>query len=231
MWKDFFYYSKAERRVILFLFFMALCLIGIGLYWPEKRSASQFSQVDNCLIDSFLAGVKTVPHAEDKEVLSESGNGEIKKERLRSFDPNTVDFFTLKDFGLSDFVARNILRYREKGGVFRNEASFSRIYGLTDEQFNALRPYIIIKKSIREEKSAELMEERKPVFVSEKYPEGTVIDLNKADTSALKRLRYRLSAPGNHDVPGNLSHPPDNPTTNKIRSVGIVYVFRHDRFA
>ena len=23
----------------------------------------------------------------------------------------------------------------------------------------------------------------------------------------------------------------DNPTTNKIRSVGIVYVFRHDRFA
>lgn len=58
MWKDFFYYSRSERRVILLLLGL-LIILGISwlvcwrLYRPEY-----VRQEDSAEIDSFLASVK-----------------------------------------------------------------------------------------------------------------------------------------------------------------------------
>ena len=188
MWKDFFYYSKAERRIILFLFVTALGFICMGVYLSGKKSAQYMSHGENGLIDSFLVHVKPMSYAGNKNVLSASEKNEVDNYRLQYFDPNTVDSLTLRRMGLSGFTARNVLRYREKGGVFRDEESFSRIYGLTSEQFRVLRPYIVIKKESRKSQDTVPVFERKPRILSEKYPEGTVLDLNKADTNALKRV-------------------------------------------
>jgi competence ComEA-like helix-hairpin-helix protein len=63
---------------------------------------------------------------------------------MRNFDPNTADEILLKQLGLSEKQATMIVHYREKGGKFRKKEDFSRIYGLSPEQYQRLEPYITI---------------------------------------------------------------------------------------
>lgn len=61
-----------------------------------------------------------------------------------AFDPNTADSLTLRRLGLPQWMVSNVLRYRSKGGRFRRAEDFRKIYGLTQQQFDILRPYIVI---------------------------------------------------------------------------------------
>ena len=58
MWKDFFYYSRSERRAVYFLLFLiALLLVAIIFY--SKRDNASFDLAENSAeVDSFLADVK-----------------------------------------------------------------------------------------------------------------------------------------------------------------------------
>ena len=62
------------------------------------------------------------------------------------FDPN---FTTKEDFttiGLNTTLIKTILNYRDKGGAFREKEDFAKIYGLSEEAYLILEPYIEIKK-------------------------------------------------------------------------------------
>lgn len=194
MWKDFFYYSKSERRVILFLLVLAVFFLGFYVgagRWSSHESASEAEK--NPAVDSFITSVKTKKHRDYPR--REPRNHAVAEQIpvvLAPFDPNTADSVTLRRLGLSAFAVRNILKYRSKGGQFRTPESFSRIYGLSEAQYEELYPYIRIAG---QQQKRDTVLHRSPVkqdsvvpYVSYKYPEGTVIDLNTADTTALKRI-------------------------------------------
>ena len=101
------------------------------------------------------------------------------------FDPNTADSITLRQLGLSPFVAGNILKYREKGGKFTSESALSRIYGMDSMVFTKIKSYIRIDSAYLPAKSAFLKRDSLP---SIKHKELTVIDLNQADTAELKKI-------------------------------------------
>lgn len=186
MWKDFFYYSRSERRVILLLLGL-LIILGISwlvcwrLYRPEY-----VSQEDSAEIDSFLASVKQRETAYVKRNYTAPGVRKGQEVVLFDFNPNTADSVQLKKLGLPSFVVRNILRYREKGGVFRTPEAFARIYGLTEEQYLLLKPYVQIPP--REENRQDSVYKQGQPQGIEKYPEGTLVALNEADTAQLKRI-------------------------------------------
>lgn len=117
--------------------------------------------------------------------------------KLVEFDPNTVDSATFVSLGLPPWMARNILRYRAKQGRFRRPEDFRKIYGLTEEQYLTLSPYIrianadseLIKKDTAKEVTVRLLTESKEKRdIVAKYKPGTVIDLNRADTAELKKI-------------------------------------------
>ena len=62
------------------------------------------------------------------------------------FDPNTATVSEFERLGLRSYIAERIIRYREKGGRFRKPEDFQKIYGITEEQFLALAPFIQIQK-------------------------------------------------------------------------------------
>ena len=64
------------------------------------------------------------------------------------FDPNTADSATLLSVGLRPWQVRNIMRYRARGGRYRQKEDFAQLYGLTLEQYRALEPYIRIKPQV-----------------------------------------------------------------------------------
>lgn len=188
MWKDFFYYSKSERRAVVFLLALIAVLVVAIVVTPDKAECLEKGMAAS---DSLtLKNKKTFAgkHLGDLE------NGADVFVELHRFDPNTIDSVGLRRLGLSPFVARNVIKYRQKGGRFSTPESFARIYGLTDEKFKELESYIYIAESFKRKKKKEkaLSVERKwswrdSVVVS-KYPEGTLVDVNVADTAELKKI-------------------------------------------
>ena len=99
---------------------------------------------------------------------------------------------------MKPFQAKNILKYRNKGGKFRTPDDFAKVYGLSNEQFEKLKPYIRIPEqpkyekynaSYAENKSESPFSDEKHIYQrQEKYAPGTVIDLNSADTIELKKI-------------------------------------------
>ena len=75
-------------------------------------------------------------------------NAEWKKKRdtieirMQIFDPNTADSSTLVHLGLKPWQAKNMLKYRAKGGRYRKAEDLKKLYGMTDSMYQALTPYI-----------------------------------------------------------------------------------------
>ena len=184
MWKDFFYYTKSERRVILLLLAIALLLLGIWAVMEYLRPVEvPVTLSESEEIDSFLANLEE----QEKIRKSHTPKNEISVV-LQPFDPNTADSVLLRQLGLPVYIVRNILKYRAKGGVFRSPESFSRIYGLKEEEY--LKPYITIAPlvSVSHVRTDTFRQLKDTIPYIPKYEEGTIVDLNKADTSILKRI-------------------------------------------
>ena len=186
MWKDFFYYTKSERRVILLLLAIALVLLGIWAVMEYLRPVEgPVTLSESEEIDSFLANLEE----QEKIRKSHTPKNEISAV-LQPFDPNTADSVLLRQLGLPVYIVRNILKYRAKGGVFRSPESFSRIYGLKEEVYQKLKPYITIAPlvSVSHVRTDTFRQLKDTIPYIPKYEEGTIVDLNKADTSILKRI-------------------------------------------
>lgn len=86
-----------------------------------------------------------------KPVAYRSRNHQYEDDRpapvLFAFDPNTATAADFEKLGLSSRIARNIVKYRDKGGRFRQPKDFQKIYGITAVQFGQLEPYIEIAPS------------------------------------------------------------------------------------
>lgn len=186
MWKDFFYYTKSERRVILLLLAIALLLLGIWAIMEYLRPVEvPVTLSESEEIDSFLANLEE----QEKIRKSHTPKNEISAV-LQPFDPNTADSVLLRQLGLPVYIVRNILKYRAKGGVFRSPESFSRIYGLKEEVYQKLKPYITIAPlvSVSHVRTDTFRQLKDTIPYVPKYKEGTIVDLNKVDTSILKRI-------------------------------------------
>ncbi|MDQ2178226.1 ComEA family DNA-binding protein [Marinifilum sp. D714] len=135
--KEYFSYSASEKRGLLVL---ALILITVFVLPEILDSDSKPNSIPNKneKLDSLMA------------VLS--SKGKLKKPDLFLFDPNKATANEFKRLGLRDYQTRNILRYREKGGVFRSKSDFRKIYGIKDEDYNRLKEYINITVVIKKEK-------------------------------------------------------------------------------
>jgi DNA uptake protein ComE-like DNA-binding protein len=116
---------------------------------------------------------------------------------LFPFDPNTASPEDLERIGLNSYQRRNLISYRERGGKFVSKSDVSKIYGMDDELYAKLEPWIdipITRDNIIETKSL------------------TVFDINQADSLQLiqipgigpafsgRILRYRQILGGFHSV-------------------------------
>lgn len=206
MWKwlgEFLYYSRGERRGILALLGVALLLLLGGEMYVHLQSKRADNPDDHLeqeqAMEEYRAFSASIREKEKEEKEGRKSRYRAWEEEdetpplLAPFNPNTADSATFRQLGLPAWMARNILRYREKGGVFRRAEDFRKIYGLTEEQYTTLRPYIHIPAtdSTDQRPSLFLADRRKDSLQQAKplkYEPGTRVDLNRADTTELKKI-------------------------------------------
>ena len=197
------YFTRTERRGILLL--CALILLGTGgaqlclhlrdeASHPAAEERTEQARMQQEYAD-FLASVQEEEQpGKNRYSHPQEPDDSPRKPALTPFpfDPNTADSLALCRLGLPDWMARNIVRYRERGGRFRRPEDFRKIYGLTDEQYQMLHPYIRIAPHDTARAAVPRIYTpqtgRDTLTRPSKYPAGTVIDLNRADTTELMRI-------------------------------------------
>jgi len=69
-----------------------------------------------------------------------------KEIKLHNFDPNTISYKEAIQLGFPKKVAHILINYRNKGAKFYNAEGLKKVYGMTDELYKKLAPYVSIKK-------------------------------------------------------------------------------------
>ena len=126
--------------------------------------------------------------------------------RLFAFDPNTADSLTLIELGLRPWQVKNMMKYRAKGGRYKQPEDFRRLYGMTDSAFATLRPYIRIDSTawVAERDSLRMVRHerdslkhladslrRDSIYTARGYQikKDTIIERNNTDTTELQYIR------------------------------------------
>ena len=105
---------------------------------------------------------------------------------LQPFDPNTADSALLVTVGLQPWMAKNLIRYRAAGKVFRQPDDLRSLYGMNDSLYATLEPYIQIDTAKWHDSSGV---SRDSVRVERIVKRDTILELNTADTAKLQLLR------------------------------------------
>lgn len=201
-------FSKRSRRLVIVLqWIVCVALIGLSLWSMHRELPSQ-------PIAKRQTHQKRARSNDASKIIY--AEAEVSQPESFIFDPNTADSTTLLRLGLSPWQVRSIYRFRAKHGRYHNPEDFMRTPHLTVEQWEHLAPLIRIADKYRllsetgriPERHASYArtdtsaspsaathpatsQERLPrdtVNYPEKYAEGTLVDLNTADTTTLKHI-------------------------------------------
>lgn len=159
-------WSRRDRRAILSLLLLILashlCYFLLPTFITTDSPSNQ-QEFEAWVAQSKLA---TTPAATATNITL----------RPHPFDPNTLSEQGFLDLGLPEKLVHTILHYREKGGRFYRPESFQRMYGLSENMYTQLKPYIRIENVT----SAN--------FKRFAPPEKLHIELNSCDTGELVKL-------------------------------------------
>lgn len=112
---------------------------------------------------------------------------------LQPFDPNTADSTLLVTVGLKPWMARNLIRYRNAGKVFRRPEDLQRLYGMNDSLYSTLLPFIQIDTAALASSlgMCRVVSDTDTVITAytPRIKRDTILDLNTADTTELMLLR------------------------------------------
>ena len=113
MFKEFFYLQKSDRKVIILLLIVAVVIIVL-IRWskhlplaPESPSET-FQKTKDTSVSQY--------NDAHKWDFSSAPSPSV---HLTPFDPNTADAMQLLSLGLTEWQVKSLLKYRAKGGVFR----------------------------------------------------------------------------------------------------------------
>lgn len=184
--RDFFYFNRSDRAVLLFFLLLAVVSCSLIFFLGGDEGMTQVDEKDTVFVQK--QAVSSVSPRTNPQYIQ----AETRQVERFVFDPNTADSTEFLRLGLQYWQVRNIYKYRAAGGVYRRPQDFARLYGLTQKQYRELEPYIRISRDYAP--AAELFAEEKhePRDTTHRYPVKLKptehLDLNLADTSALKRV-------------------------------------------
>ena len=131
--KEYFYYSKTERRGALLLATLALLLALLPALYPL------FSNEPDAGWEKFADEIAMRTNAEPALPPKPA-----EPPALFYFDPNTLPFDSLLLLGLPRHTARTIVKYRRKVNRFSKPEDLQNIYTLAKDDYSRLQPYVRI---------------------------------------------------------------------------------------
>ena len=128
--KDYFAFTKGEKRgsfvLLLIISLLIIANLSIGYFAPKTQT--DFSEFKTA-IDSF-----------EREISNKKNTTETLT--LFNFNPNSCSDEDLKKLGFANWQIKSINKYKAKGGKWKTKNDVKKIYGLSQDHFHQLEPYI-----------------------------------------------------------------------------------------
>jgi DNA uptake protein ComE-like DNA-binding protein len=199
------YFEDREVRglsllTILMMFIVVLFVLK-ELIYPFKQSFEPTPEDLKILSELQILDKKERKRADvffEKKRNTNFKNKDRENEKFAEtekfpFDPNKLSEKEWHKLGVKSFLAKRIVNYTAKNGVFRIKKDLLKIYGFPEETYKKLESYILLPEEIAKPSADKLPEktalsEEKPVK-SYKTREVKIIDVNSADSAALCEVR------------------------------------------
>lgn len=202
--KDYLAFNQKERIGVLTI----VSVILLSLFLPDilsKTTSNRSIKMDTAWITAVKRSEIKVQDSSadyqkndnenvyayqyDKRKGNYSEN-EIIKGELFYFDPNAITGPEWKRLGLRDKTIKTIENYVSKGGHFYKPDDLQKIYGLHDDEYERLKPYIKIESTPSKTNegfvSTRSKDETQPAKTyTTRY---SIIDINTADSTAFISL-------------------------------------------
>jgi competence ComEA-like helix-hairpin-helix protein len=195
-------FSKKEGIAAIIVAIIIVPLAFLPMFKKNVDSNTKVDAVDSTFV-SEAANTYSEKETTNNEVRSAGSyrrNASYEKNTnatLFNFDPNTATQSELLMLGLRDKTVQTLCNYRAKGGKFKTADDLKKVYGLRSEEFERLKPFIVINGNQKNEKFRnenfpnENTNDASVSVSSPKYEnkrKAIAIDINEADTTAFQSL-------------------------------------------
>jgi DNA uptake protein ComE-like DNA-binding protein len=146
--KEFFTFTKAERRGIFILASILVLLILYDVFGPFRTNPKSDQEIFKAEVQEFLEHNKAarqdsvIEKTQKPKQLTKAPHK--RKLNPHPFDPNMMSYEQWLELGLSERQAHTIKKYQSKGGHFYKPEDFRKIYCISESEYEQLAPYIII---------------------------------------------------------------------------------------
>lgn len=195
---------KKEDRLGMYSFLCLLLVLllakwyMVALYHPsvkEEHSTNldniEFTSLESPInkhkpkVNSSISKPKKKNRAEERKNEFSKDNESMPMISLFEFDPNTVSYDSMLTLGISKYAAKNISKYRARGGQFRRKEDLRKIYGLDSTTYMEIQPYMQLKNR----KENLIRKQKSPTTYKNSELALNAININLADTSEFKKLK------------------------------------------
>jgi competence ComEA-like helix-hairpin-helix protein len=176
---NYFGFNKQQRNGLLVLALISFTLFLIRIIYPYFLSPGNITIQNLPLIERKLDSSYESSNKYYSSNFSESKNAVS----LFVFDPNTVSFDQLLQLGFKEKTAKTFLKFRNKGFVFKQKKDIQKVYGISDNFYAQLEPYILIENKVAAEQKNSA--DKNVVSTPIKSQTKTKVELNSADSLAL----------------------------------------------
>jgi competence protein ComEA len=184
--KDYFSFNKRERNGIFILLIILMIVVAIPFVLPYliPKGKTDFSQFKK----EISAFEKSLKENSDTSYAKDFDFNHIDKSSAETilhpfpFNPNDLSEEKWKELGFDEKQIKTIKNFEAKGGKFYKKEDLEKIYGISASEYAVLEPYIQIP-----DENKSYSKKEKQIFKSDKNT--TVIELNSADTTELKKLK------------------------------------------
>ncbi len=136
--------TRGERNGYLLLAILMMVLMAGRILIPviTIKPAPDFTEAGKAFMD-FRSALQEHRSSPGREADSIHYQVPVPQQYF-DFDPNYIAYEELLNLGLSERVARTLIKYRTSGGKFHNKKDLLKIYGLENKDFKRLEPFIDI---------------------------------------------------------------------------------------
>ncbi|MBA2613194.1 MAG: helix-hairpin-helix domain-containing protein [Bacteroidetes bacterium] len=179
---NYFGFNKQQRNGLLVLALISFTLFLVRIIYPY------FISPGNIVIQNLPLIERKLDSSFEHSAKNYSGKYNNNKNIVNRFvfDPNTVSFDQLLQLGFKEKLAKTFLKFREKGFVFKQKKDLQKVFGISDNFYAQLEPYVLIEnKSAGEQKNTNNISS---VSTPVKSKTKIMIELNSADSLMLLEI-------------------------------------------
>lgn len=176
--RNYFGFNKQQRNGLLVLIAISFVLLSLRL------SMGYFIKPENIVVENLPLINQSLDSSNlQKQYWASSPNNRPNEANtFFVFDPNTVNQEQLLLLGFKERTAKTLIKFRSKGGKFKQKEDLLKVYGISKRQYEKIEPYILINQHIASQN--EKAPAHKAITAADKT-KTEPLELNAADSASL----------------------------------------------